>query len=247
MQAAARRPVAARLDGHLVLRTPARPVDAVLYRVVGAVLVLRDAPPAGAVHGGRADRRRNGDEPRPGGAHRGHLRRQRVPGLAPRRVGRRPAAGAAQGHLVRRHPDRAGARLHRPVGLAGRGRPAGVLLPGAVPDRPRYGSAQAQHQRHRGRPVPRGRRPARRGVLHLLHGDQHRRPAGPAHHRLPGRGRGLALRLRRRGRGDGHRPHLVQNVGRPHPGRHRDGALAAPRRSAGRRSGTCSWALACWR
>ena len=121
----------------------------------------------------------------------------------------------------------------------------GLLLPGAVPDRHRHRFPQAQHQRHGRRPLhPRGRA-ARRRLLDVLHGDQHRRLLLAAGRRLPGAERPvprlprqprhqpreqLALGVRRRGGGDGARPRPVRP--RRPPPRQR-GAAAGGHRSGG--------------
>ncbi|CAA9337895.1 MAG: Di-tripeptide/cation symporter, partial [uncultured Gemmatimonadetes bacterium] len=181
-------PVADRLRGQPLLRPSARPGDAVRNGDVGALLVLRAAPPPGALHGRRAHRGRLRPPARPGVGHRGHLRGLGVPRLAAGRLGGGPAAGPAARHLHRRGAHHGRAPLHRPLRLRGAGHGGeGDVLPGADPDRAGHGAAQAEHLRHRGRPVPRGRRAARRGLLHLLHGDQHRRLLRPADHGDPGR------------------------------------------------------------
>ena len=72
------------------------------------------------------------------------------------------------------------------------------LLPRSLPDRHRNGTAQAERQRDGRRSLSRGRRAARRGILDLLRGDQHRRLSRADRLRIPRRACQLAPRLRRR-------------------------------------------------
>ena len=112
--------------------------------------------------------------------HRRHLRGQRLPRLAARRMDRRPLARTAARHLDGRRVHRARPPLDRAV----RRLRALDLLPRPHPHRHRHRAAQAEHLRHRRRSLRRERSAPRRRLLDLLHGDQHRarssRPSSPA-------------------------------------------------------------------
>ena len=161
------------------------PVRIVLHRDVGALLLLRHARAAGALHGGLPDQeraRRNGARgrvPAAAARHRGdvrpaehpadgiadlrHLHGAGVPHAFVRRHARGPRAGAAQDRGHRRRPDG-----HRPV-FPGRR----IDVPGGpvFPDR-RQRLLQAQPGDPGRRPVSAGRPAPRPRVQHLLHGRE---------------------------------------------------------------------------
>ena len=187
-----------------LLRPSARALDAVLHRDVGAVLVLRAS--ARSSSSSCPPRSRDGgfgfDAAQASaivGIYAACVYLASLPGgwVADRWLGLRRAIWwggvlIAVGHLS-----------HRAVA---RRSPQQGLLPRPHPHRDRHRAAQAEHLGDRRRSLPRGRRAARRRLLDLLHGDQHRRLHRAAHHRLPRRAGRLALGLRRGRRRDARRP-----------------------------------------
>ena len=208
-----------------LLRSPPRPVDAVLHRDVGALQLLRHAGAADPVHDRAGSDRR--PRVRHGGCGRG-LRPLHLDGVhehaarwLARRSRHRPAARGA----LRRHPDRQRPLQHGvPV--------ARHLLPRPVPDRHRHWPAQGQRQRHRRTAVWTAGRAPRCRVLDLLHGDQPRGVHRAAHLRLSRTARQLArgLCLRRIRHADRHR---AIHAGRQVP--RRRGRAPRNRRLAGGR------------
>ena len=127
-----------------------------------------------------------------------------------------------------------------------------IVLRRARAHRARHRPPQAEHQRDRRAAVRSGRRPPRRRLLDLLHGDQPRRVPGAAAHRVPGAGRtlprahrgmghgselGVALRVRRGRRRHDARTDPVRGDG---PGNGIGGAQAGRRDHAGARGRSTS-------
>ncbi len=208
----------------MVLRTSARPDDAVLHRDVGALQLLRDASAPDALHG------RVGRQGRPWvrrsirGSDLRSVHLDGVHGDAARRLGRGPADRPTPGGPLWRHPDRERPLQH--------GIPhARDVLSRPLPHRHRHRPSQGEHQRPR-RHALRGRRQTpRRRFLHLLHGDQPGRVHRAPDLRIPGRKHQLALRVRGRRRRYGGRLDSVR-VGRqvPGPGRPRVRRSPLPRK-----------------
>ena len=136
----------------LVLRSPARPLDALLHRDVGALQLLRDARLPHPVHD-RAGRRSGGMGLDDGG-RRADLRHLHLDGVSDelaRRLDRRPAASASGA------PCSTAASSSRRATSRSPFRRSSTFYLGLVLDRARHRPAQAQHQRHR-RPAVRAER-----------------------------------------------------------------------------------------
>ena len=88
-----------------VLRTPARAFHLVLHRDVGAIQLLRIASAPRPLHVGGARRRGLRFRTHSSFVDRRHLRRLRVPGFAPGRLGGGSPARAAARHLLGRPAD----------------------------------------------------------------------------------------------------------------------------------------------
>ena len=193
------------IDGHAKRRrgtegAPQGALPAVLGRDVGAHVLLRDAWPPGAVHGGEDHRR----EPRLrilAARRAGDLRLVHRVGLrdaADWRLPRGSVPGPTSRRVHRRDPDddwplpdvRSGeGHLHVGAGLPHRGQRV----------------FQAQHLDHGRWAVRTGRSAARRCVHHLLHGDQPRSGVGRLRVRNPRREDRLPLGLCLSRCRDGHR------------------------------------------
>ena len=195
--------------GHRVLRSPARPLDPVLHRDVGALQLLRHARPPAALR----DRTGGGRWPRPVGlGGRGDLRPVHLDGVhggAAGRMDRRSTARPAAGGAVGRHH-------HRRRSLHGRHPDPGDLLSRAHAHRRRHRAVEGQRLGDRRTALWRRGSAARRRLLDLLHGHQSRRVPGAAGVRLPRAARQLAHRIRgRRGRDDARRPAIRRDVTAP--------------------------------
>ena len=187
----------------LVLRPPARAVDALLHRDVGALQLLRHARISDPVYDGAGGRRRIGICRCARGVDLRDLHRQRV--------GRRHSRRRGRGSFSRPVPQRAHRRHHhrRRAFHAGL-QSASILLHRPGTHRHRHRPAETERQ-HDGRiPLPGRRRAAGRGVLHFLHGDQPRGIHRAAHRRLARATRGLASGVRRGWHRDGLRTDPVR-------------------------------------
>ena len=139
--------------------------------------------------------------------------------IADRLIGAQRAVMAGGTTDDRRQPD------------AGDSGAAATVLRGPRRDRPGRRAAEAEHLHAGRRALPRGRRPARRGLHDLLHGDQPRRVHRAVDRRLARAQVRLAHGIPRGGRRHAARPAAVLAVARTAGRRGRGGA------SAGRRPG----------